>query len=112
MPVVPRHGSRTPSVGARGAYRRRAGSRPPPGPCAMRQLRRIPPRGRLTPAARPLGHAAAAATRAGPAPARSTDAPVYNSRLRSLSALPMTETELRVIAALAQIGLIRRPTTG
>lgn len=32
--------------------------------------------------------------------------------LRSLSALPITETELRVIAALAIIGLKSMPNTG
>ena len=36
----------------------------------------------------------------------------YSSVWRSLSALPITDTELSVMAALAQIGLIRRPVTG
>src|SRR5262245_15069247 len=34
---------------------------------------------------------------------------VYNRTRRSRSELPTTERELRVMAALAQIGLIRRP---
>jgi hypothetical protein len=36
----------------------------------------------------------------------------YNSNLRNRSALPMTETELKVIAALAMIGLRSRPKKG
>ena len=43
----------------------------------------------------------------GPAPWRR-----YSSTRRSRSALPITETELRLIAALAIIGLSRRPKTG
>ncbi len=39
-------------------------------------------------------------------------APAQSSSFRSLSAFPITETELRVIAALAQIGLISTLTTG
>lgn len=38
--------------------------------------------------------------------------PLHRSTCRNRSALAMTETELRVIAALAQMGLIRRPSTG
>ena len=36
----------------------------------------------------------------------------HNSRWRSRSALPMTDTELNVIAALAIIGLSSSPNTG
>jgi hypothetical protein len=36
----------------------------------------------------------------------------YNSARRSLSALAMTDTELSVMAALAQIGLINTPRNG
>ena len=36
----------------------------------------------------------------------------YSAARRSLSAFPMTDTELNVIAALAQMGLINRPKTG
>lgn len=37
---------------------------------------------------------------------------VYSSTLRSRSALAMTDTELKLIAALAIIGLSRSPNTG
>ena len=37
---------------------------------------------------------------------------VYSCTLRSRSALAMTDTELKVIAALANIGLRSRPKTG
>ena len=36
----------------------------------------------------------------------------YNATLRNRSALPMTDTELKVIAALAMIGLSSRPKKG
>lgn len=36
----------------------------------------------------------------------------YNSTLRSRNALPITDTELKLIAALAIIGLNSRPNTG
>jgi len=36
----------------------------------------------------------------------------YSASLRSRSALAMTETELKVIAALAMLGLKSRPNTG
>jgi hypothetical protein len=36
----------------------------------------------------------------------------YSDTLRSRSALPITDTELRVIAALAHTGLISSPTNG
>ena len=36
----------------------------------------------------------------------------YRPALRSRNALPMTETELRLIAALAIIGLNNRPNQG
>ncbi len=38
--------------------------------------------------------------------------PPYNSTRRSRSALVITETELKLIAALAIIGLSSRPKTG
>ena len=38
--------------------------------------------------------------------------PAYNSTRRSRNALAMTETELRLIAALAIIGLSSTPATG
>ena len=37
---------------------------------------------------------------------------VYNSTRRSRRALAMTDSELRVMAALAQMGLMRRPRKG
>jgi len=37
---------------------------------------------------------------------------IHNCVRRSRSALPITDTELNVIAALAQIGLIRIPRNG
>ena len=37
---------------------------------------------------------------------------VYNANRRSRSALPMTDTELNVIAALASMGLSNTPNTG
>ena len=39
-------------------------------------------------------------------------APGYSSTRRSRSAFAMTDNELRVMAALAQMGLMRRPRTG
>jgi hypothetical protein len=36
----------------------------------------------------------------------------YNAARRSLRAIPMTETELRLMAALAMIGERRRPKKG
>jgi len=36
----------------------------------------------------------------------------HSATRRSRSALPMTDTELRLIAALAMMGLSRRPNTG
>ncbi len=36
----------------------------------------------------------------------------HRSTRRSRSALAMTDSELRVMAALAQMGLMRRPMTG
>ena len=36
----------------------------------------------------------------------------YSRRVRSLSAFPITETELKLIAALASIGLSERPRNG
>ena len=47
--------------------------------------------------------------------AHSSNAPkgrVHNFTRRRRSALPMTDTELSVIAALAQIGLMSSPSTG
>jgi hypothetical protein len=38
--------------------------------------------------------------------------PRYNLARRKRSALPITDTELNVIAALAQIGLISAPVNG
>ncbi len=45
-------------------------------------------------------------------PAKGADRSAHNLTFRSLSALVITDTELNVIAALAQIGLIRIPTNG
>ena len=40
------------------------------------------------------------------------DEPIYRSARRNRSALPITETELKVIAALAIIGLSSSPNHG
>jgi hypothetical protein len=41
-----------------------------------------------------------------------TRAAIYSSRLRKRSALVITETELKLIAAAAKIGLSSRPKNG